>query len=223
MDISEIDSEKIIAIKEQNFENLLKLTSTEFEGKGWYLIDKPEIYQNIVDASMEVFRNIKGYNENHSAVLLFMDDAILFCREKDIIDFEYNFAQYFEEIHQKFCKGRVSDYVGTDWLTFNDYVGFLTIIKYFNDVKYYKFILKFILEKSKDTWGVEDGGLSRIMDYYQLTKSQAEDILNDAKQRCDKSDFREINKRYKERNSEENDYDYFHSDENWDSFAPFDR
>jgi|SaaInlStandDraft_7_1057024.scaffolds.fasta_scaffold304893_1 hypothetical protein len=61
------------------------------------------------------------------------------------------------------------------------------------------------------------------MGYYQLTKVQAEDILNDAKKRCDKSQFREINKLYKERNSEDNDYDYFHPNENWESFAVFDR
>ena len=45
-----------------------------------------------------------------------------------------------------------------------------------------------------------------------------EEILNDAKQRCDKSEYREISKKYKERISDENDYDKFHSNENWESF-----
>ena len=218
MDISVIDSAKTKDIEENEFINLMRLEDLDQESF------KPEDWQNIVDAGMEVFRSIKGYNDKHSGVLYLMKCATDFSYSyEEESDFEYNFTQYFEEIHRKFCKGRKSDWVGTDWLTFNDYVDFLKVIKNVKDVNYYKSTLKFVLEKSKDIWGVEDNGISRIMSECELTQSQAEEILNDAKQRCDKSDFREINKRYKERNSEENDYDYFHSDENWDSFAPFDR
>ena len=173
----------------------------------------------MVDAGMEVFQSIKGYNDKHSGVLYLMKCATDFSYSyEEESDFKYNFTQYFEEIHQTFCKGRVSDYVGTDWLTFTDYLDFLNVIKEVKDVNYYKSTLKFLLEKSKDIWGVEDNDISRIMSDCELTESQAEEILNDAEQRCDKSEYREISNKYKERISDENDFDKFHSNENWESF-----
>ena len=87
-----------------------------------------------------------------------------------------------------------------------------------NLIREYKELTNYVINESDDEWKA-DGGLLRFLDDFDLSKAQADKILNMAENLCNKSDLKDIKFNYQQRSdAPEGDYDYLHVDENWTNF-----